>query len=198
MASFTREHMPITDAGTRALLARGMRDGGHEYELAMISCILKRKLPVLDRIEQATGTPVTGASVDRTRGKHSSQSGAVLQWQRGHRLEGTRWPDATIEFKGPGGVISSVYALEFSLQNDFMRVGNSRLCRMSMAKASQLALTATILSNKPAYSQAAVHYWYLCPSEPDEETERSILNPLQNMRGTERLALRWIQVDHQG
>jgi hypothetical protein len=198
MATFNSERMAVDHDRARALLTRGLQGGGHDYELAMMTCIKDRRIPVLERIEATTGVPVVGTTLERTRGSRSSQSMAWIQWQRGHRKEGTRWPDATLEFLGPRGVVSAVYALEFSLQSDFTRIGETRRCRMSMAKASQMALTTAILATKPAYAHAVVHYWYLCPWAPDESTVQGVLNPLQSLRGTERVELTWIQVDHEG
>jgi hypothetical protein len=196
MAQLIEDCMPVADAGLRAVLRRAALQGGREYELALGGSIARRSIPVLERIEQATGIAIAGVSLDRTRGPRSSQSRAWFQWQRGHRQEGLRWPDATIEFKGPGGVVSAVYALEISLQTDFTKIGSSPVCAMSMAKASQMALTAALLANKPAYRQAQVHYWYLCPWQPAAATRVELLTPLQNMVGTDSVTLTWLRVDH--
>ena len=136
-------------------------------------------------------------SVDKTRGRKSSQSLAVLQWQRGHRLDRDKpRPDATIEFKGPGGVISCVHALEISLQTDFTKVGRSKLCQMSAGKAIQLPTTAWVLANKPAYAGADVRYWYLCPWEPLPASQRAVLERLESYPGTDRVAITWLTLDH--
>lgn len=196
MASLIEDCIEVVDAGARALLRRAANGSGRDYELALGGCITRRRVPVLERIEAATGIPVVGVSLERTRGPRSSQSRAWFQWQRGHRKDGVRWPDATIEFIGPGGHASSVYALEISLQTDFTKIGNGPACSMSMAKASQIALTAAVLASKPAYSRAAVHYWYLCPWRPTEATRIELLTPLRNMKGTEKVMLTWTRVDH--
>jgi len=183
MATLIEDCVAVVDAGVRAKLRDAANHSGRDYELALGSCITKRTIPVLDRIEDATGVPVVGVSLERTRGPRSSQSRAWIQWQRGHRKDGVRWPDVTIEFFGTGGLATYVYALEISLQDDFTKIGNTPVCSMSMAKASQIALTAAVLASKPAYRQAAVHYWYLCPWRPTEESRNELLIPLRNMKG---------------
>jgi len=89
-----------------------------------------------------------------------------------------------------------VYALEISLQTDITKNGENDTCRMSMDKASQLAWTASILASKPAYQSADIEYWYLCPWEPVQQTRDGLLIPLQNLKGTGRVTLTWIVVDH--
>jgi hypothetical protein len=195
MATVQVTRMPVQDVALRETLARASNTGGRDYELAMGGAITKRQLPVLAMIEAQTGVPIVGVSMERTRGPRSSQSKAWFQWQRGHRTDEIRWPDATIEFIGSGGVVSSIYALELSLQADFTRIGDSPRCRMSMGKASQIALTSAILASKPAYGNADIRYWYLCPWEPVEDTLCELLVPLQNMKGTQRVAVTWIVVD---
>jgi hypothetical protein len=196
MAKLQLQRIEVQDAGVRKELQGAATVSGKEYELALGSCITKRKIPVLALIEEKTGIPVVGVSMDRTRGSKSSQSQAWLQWQRGHRKDGIRWPDATIEFVGPRGVINCVYVLEISLQTDVVKSGENDYCRMSREKASQLAWTASILASKPAYERADIEYWYLCPWRPIRQTQDGLLIPLQNMKGTERVRLTWTVVDH--
>jgi hypothetical protein len=196
MAKMETKRLAIQSASVRKELQEASQSSGKTYELALGECIAKRKIPVLEMIENETGIPVVGVSMDRTRGPKSSQSQAWFQWQRGHRRDGTRWPDATIEFAGAGSVINRVYALEISLQTDVTQIGSSPGCSMSMAKASQIALTAAILASKPAYRSADICYWYLCPWEPIQETRSELLIPLQNMKGTDKVALTWLIVDH--
>jgi hypothetical protein len=196
MATLIEDCMAVDDPGLCTILRNAANSSGRDYELALGACIAQRKIPVLGRIEATMGIPVVGVSLDRTRGPRSSQSRAWFQWQRGHRTDSLRWPDATIEFIGPGGQARAVYALEISLQNDFTRIGSTALCIMSMAKANQIAFTASILASKPAYRQAAVHYWYLCPWRPTDESRQWLLIPLQNMKGTDNVTLTWMRVDH--
>jgi hypothetical protein len=146
----------------------------------------------LEKIETETRIPVVGVSMDRTPGPKSSLSQAWFQWQRGHHKDGIRWPDATIEFVGSGGIVNRLYALEISQQTDVTKIGDSRSCSMSMEKANQIAWTAAILASKPTY-RSDILYWYLCPSEPIQESENGLL---QNMKGTERVTFTWITVDH--
>jgi hypothetical protein len=193
------KRLTVQDAGVRKELEAASEVSGDRYEKILGGCISKRKIPVLEMIEDATGIPVVGTSLERTSGPKSSQSKAWFQWQRGHRDAGaTRWPDATIEFVGAKGVIIRVYALEISLQADIGRVGLSPICEMSMAKASQLGLTATLLANKPKYQSAQIEYWYFCPWKPTQRSIDGLLRPLQNMKGTENVKLTWMIVDHGG
>lgn len=196
MANLIEDCIEVVDPGLRAQLRQAAQRSGRDYELALGGSITRRRIPVLERIEAATGIPIVGVSLDRTRGPRSTQSRAWFQWQRGHRKDGVRWPDATIEFIGPGGLASFVFALEISLQTDFTKIGDTPVCSMSMAKASQMALTATVLASKPAYRRAAVHYWYLCPWRPTEATRIELLTPLRNMKGTDNVTLTWLRVDH--
>ena len=196
MAKVASKQIDVQDASVQRELKKASAVSGRAYELAVGGYITKRKIPVLEMIENETGIPVVGVSMDRTRGPKSSQSQAWFQWQRGHRKDGTRWPDATIEFVGPGGVINQVYALEISLQTDVTKIGSSPRCSMSMAKASQIALTAAILASKPAYQSAHIRYWYLCPWKPLEESMNELLIPLQNMKGTDNATLTWTIVNH--
>ena len=196
MATVATRRLQVQDASARRDLKEAAAGSGKTYEQALGGCISRRLVPILSMIEAETGIPVAGVSLERTRGPSSSQSRAWFQWQRGHRKDGIRWPDATIEFLGAGSIVSQVYALEISLQTDVTKIGDSAACSMSMGKASQIALTAGILASKPAYAQASVHYWYLCPWEPTAETEDRMLTPLQNMHGTGKVALTWMIVDH--
>jgi hypothetical protein len=196
MASLEVRTIEVQDAGVRSNLKQACEVSGKNYEQALGGCIARRKLPILEMIEKETGIPVIGVSMDRTRGPKSSQSHAWFQWQRGHRRDGIRWPDATIEFVGAGGAINRVYALEISLQTDVTKIGRSRDCSMSMAKASQIALTAAVLAGKPAYRNAAIKYWYLCPWAPIPRSLDEMLIPLQNMNGTDKVTLTWMIVDH--
>lgn len=196
MATVATRRIEVQDASARRDLKEAAGGSGKTYEQALGGCISRRLVPILEMIEEETGIPVVGVSMERTRGPHSSQSQAWFQWQRGHRRDGIRWPDATIEFLGAGSIVNRVYALEISLQTDVTRIGASAACSMSMGKASQIALTAGILASKPAYRQACIEYWYLCPWEPTEETENRLLAPLQNMHGTGKVALTWTIMDH--
>lgn len=167
MARVETRRLVVQDASVRNLLQAASADSGDRYEKALGGCIARRAIPILDMIGEETGIPVAQVSVLKTRGPRSSQSLAVFQWQRGHRHgPDKRWPDATIEIVGARGVINAVYALEISLQTDITRVGGSPRCRMSMGKASQLAMTAAVFAAKPAYAGAEIRYWYLCPWEP--------------------------------
>lgn len=197
MAKISTQTIHVADPAVRQDLKRAAADSGDLYEKILGGCISRREIPILQMIEDQTGIPVVGTSMDRTRGPRSSQSQAWFQWQRGHRHAGaTRWPDATIEFKGAGNVITHVFALEISLQADIPRIGLSRMCEMSMQKASQIGLTAALLANKPAYKTADIQYWYLCPWQPTQNSIIELLNPLQNMKGTENVTITWSVVDH--
>ena len=169
MARIEIKLLEIQEAGVRKRLQQASKISGEQYELTLGGCISKRQIPVLEMIEAETGIPVVGASMERTRGRDSSQSQAWFQWQRGHRKDGIRWPDATIEFVGSGGEINRVYALEISLQTDFTKIGDSLTCSMSMAKASQIAWTAAGPASKPTYRSADIRYWYFCPWEPTQD-----------------------------
>ena len=199
MARVETRRLVVQDASVRNLLPAAAADSGDRYEKTLGGCIARREIPILDMIGEETGIPVARVSLLKTHGSRSSQSLAVFQWQRGHRLGAEkRWPDATIEFVGARGVINAVYALEISLQTDITRIGGSPRCRMSMGKASQLAVTAALLAGKPAYAKAEIRYWYLCPWEPIQESEFAVLAPLQNMRGTDNVVLCWFAVEHAG
>jgi hypothetical protein len=186
----------VDDANARQVLQKASNVSGESYEVALGGCITRRKIPILEMIETETGTPIVGVSMDRTKGPKSSQSRAWFQWQRGHRKDGIRWPDATVEFVGAGGVINRVYALEISLQTDVTKIGDSPNCSMSMAKASQIAWTAGLLASKPAYQGAKIEYWYLCPRAPIMQSVNGLLIPLQNMQGTDTVELTWMIIDH--
>ncbi len=196
MANVETRRLAVQDAGVRKELQEASEVSGKTYELTLGGSIARRGIPILKMIEDETGIPVVGTTVERTRGPRSSQSQAWFQWQRGHRQGEIRWPDATIEFIGARDVISAVYALEISLQTDVTKIGSSRSCSMSMAKASQIALTAAVLASKPAYRSAVIRYWYLCPWEPIQDSLDELLVPLRNMRGTDKVTLSWIIVDH--
>lgn len=197
MAKISTQTIHVADPAVRQDLKKAAGDSGDLYEKILGGCISRRVIPILEMIEDQTGIPVVGTSMDKTRGPRSSQSGAWFQWQRGHsRGPEKRRPEGTIEFKGPGGVITHVFALEISLQSDIPRIGSSRMCEMSMHKASQIGLTAALLANKPAYKTADIQYWYLCPWQPTQNSIIELLTPLQKMKGTENVTLIWWVVDH--
>lgn len=198
MATVTIQRLRIDDPGTRRALRQAASKSGIHYEQAVGGAIVRRKLPILGMIEDATGVPIRTTSMEKTRGPRSSQSWAVFQWQRGHvgqhdRRE-KRWPDATVEFLGPGGVFTEVYALEISLQTDLTLVGSGEPRELSAAKAQQLALTSALLAGK--YEKASIHYWYLSPWAPSEGFRDRLLTPLRNMKGTGGVAITYFALDH--
>jgi hypothetical protein len=196
MASFATDRVVVQGAAVRAKLKEAVHEGGTAYEQSLGGFIKDRKIPVLKTIEDRTGIPIVGVSLEKTRGPQSSQSVAWFQWKRGHREGGIRWPEATIEFKGAKGVVSQVFVLEISLQTDLVPIGNSKSCRMKMEKASQLAWTSSILGSKPTYGSARVNYWYLCPWDPAKETIAQFLSKLQKLKGTDRVDFVWMVIDH--
>jgi hypothetical protein len=122
----------------------------------------------------------------------------VFQWQRGHlgRHEGRekRWPDAPVEFLGPGSVFTQVHAIEISLQTDLTLIGPGRRATLSMAKAQQLALTPALLAGK--YGKASIRYWYLPPCAPTEVSMTGVPTSLPNMKETGSVALNRLVLDH--
>lgn len=197
MATVTRAYLQVQDAGAQRDLANAANGSGEEYERTLGGCIVRRHIPILEMVEDQEGIPIVGNSFERTRGKKSSQSQAWMQWKRGHRQGADiRWPEATIEFLGPGGVVRSVYALEITKQNDVTKIGESLICQMSMAKAGQIVMTPAVMANKPHYRSAAIKYWYLCPWDPSDETITRMLTPLGNLNGTANVAFTWFTIDH--
>jgi hypothetical protein len=168
---------------------------GAEYEGVLGGWIAKRKVPILDRIEERTGIPIGRNSVDKTRGPKSSQSSAVFQWHRGHRHENLlRVPEGTVEIVGPGGLITQAFIMEVSLQADMTRIGGSLDCQLKMAKTAQLVWSTSLLANK--YKTGNVEYLYLCPRPPTQETLDRLLAPMEKMAGTDNVAFTWTVIDH--
>jgi len=190
MARVETRRLEVLGEHVRQQLREAAATSGDAYEKTLGGAIAKRWVPIMEMIEAETAIPIATVSQDKTRRRRSSQARAVFQWQRGHRLRSEgRQPDATVEFKGSGGLVTCVYALEISLQTDVTRIGSTRACRMSMSKASQLPITATVLAGKPSYAGADIHYWYLCPWEPLPESQAALLAPLQAMKGTDNVVL---------
>jgi hypothetical protein len=196
MATWETRRLQVQDPDAMKELREAFQGTGKDYELAMGGCISKRRIPLLQWIEAEAGAPVVGTSMDGTRGRQSAQCGAIFQWHRGHRQGQTRRPEGTIEFLGPGGIIYRVDVIEISLQSDFPGYGDNVPHDMSRHKASQIANTTHVLARKPSYESAAIIYWYLCPSAPSQRTQDELLIPLQNMRGTERVTIIWVIVEH--
>jgi len=194
MAKVIVNEFKVSDAVVRAELKRAANGTGIDYERTVSGQITRRTLPLLDTIENAMGTPIE-TTVEKSRGKQSAQYKARCQWQRAHRRGwDERRPEATIEFIVPGGKVGHVYLLEISLQTDLVRLGLSRDCRLSQAKASQLAGTAFLASEK--YPGIPVDYWYLCPWWPTPDTVTELLTPMQKMHGSDDITLTWTVLDH--
>jgi len=194
MATVNVIEFAVSDAVVRAELKRAANGSGIDYERTVSGEITRRRLPLLDMIENAMGTPIE-TTAGKSRGPQSAQYLARCQWQRGHRRgPDERRPEATIEFIIPGGKIGHVYFLEISLQTDLVRLGLSRDCRMSQSKASQLAGTAVLAAEK--YPAIPVDYWYLCPWWPTPDTLTGLLAPMQAMRGSDNVTLTWTVLDH--
>src|ERR1700727_2678196 len=138
--------LEVADPVVRGELRKASHTGA-DFERTVTGQITRRTLPILDMIEDVTGTDIE--TTERKSRRRSSQSIARCQWQRGHRASlGSRRPESTIEFVASGNRISQVFVLEISLQTDLMRLGFSRDCRMSQGKASQIGVPTLMLAGK--------------------------------------------------
>jgi hypothetical protein len=195
VAKFAAEPIPVRGAAVRTQLREAAQRSGVEYEGTLGGWIAKRKVPVLERIEDRTGIPVGMTSLDKTRGPKSSGSIAVFQWHRGHRYEGAlRIPEGTVEIVGPKRVVTHAFIMEVSLQADMTQIGNSLNCRLKMEKVDQLVWTTSLLAGK--YREGLVEYLYLCPRPPAPETVERLLMPLEKLSGTDNVSFTWAIVDH--
>jgi hypothetical protein len=195
VARFALDHIRVESAAVRRNLRNAAQTSGEEYEGALGGWIAKREIPILERIEERTGIPVTRTSLDKTRGPKSSQSMAIFQWHRGHRQANMlRIPEGTVEIVGIKGAITQAFIMEVSLQTDITPIGGSFGCQLKMEKTDQLVWSTSILAGK--YREAPVDYMYLCPREPSSDTIKRLLDPLRNLKSTDNVSFTWMVIDH--
>lgn len=195
MARFRIDRIPVQSLGVRAQLREASHKGGRDYEGVLGGAIVKRQIPILERIEERTGIPIVDTSLDKSRGRQSSQSEAIFQWHRGHRRDGMlRIPEVTVEILGRKQVVTHAFLMEISLQSDVTAIGAATSCRLKMGKTEQLVWSTSLLANK--YGGGLVDYMYLCPQPPAQETQDRLLEPLERLRGTDNVTFTWTVVDH--